>query len=87
MADAAEKHDLPEDIAAMSFEQALGELEDIVRQLESGERLLDDAIDAYERGALLKRHCESKLRQAQARVEKISIGGDGAPQAEPADIS
>lgn len=87
MADATEKTELPEDIAAMSFEAALGELEDIVRQLESGERLLDDAIDAYERGALLKRHCETKLRQAQTRVEKISIGGDGAPQADPADIS
>jgi exodeoxyribonuclease VII small subunit len=90
MADAKAKAgsdgDLPDDIAAMSFEQALAELEDIVRQLESGERLLDDAIGAYERGAQLKRHCELKLRQAQVRVERISLAADGTPRAEPADI-
>jgi exodeoxyribonuclease VII small subunit len=74
----------PPDIGALSFEDALGELEQIVRRLETGNAKLDEAIGAYERGALLKRHCEAKLREAQARVEKIVIGGDGAPAAEQA---
>ena len=44
------------------------------------------ALEAYERGALLKRHCEAKLVQAQARVEKISLAADGTPQTEPAEV-
>ena len=79
MADAV----LPPDIAAMSFEEALQELEQIVKRLESGSGKLNEAITAYERGALLKRHCESKLREAQARVDKIVIGADGSPTTEP----
>jgi exodeoxyribonuclease VII small subunit len=86
MAKAPDAADLPADIAALSFEQALAELETIVQQLERGDRALDDAIEAYSRGALLKRHCESKLRDAQARVDKISLAADGTPRAEPADI-
>lgn len=74
------------DIAKMSFEDALEELETIVRDLESGSRKLDDAIDAYERGALLKKHCEEKLRAAQTRIDKISLGPDGTPETEPAEI-
>ena len=70
---------LPPDIAAMSFETALAELEAIVKRLEAGNAKLDDAISAYERGALLKRHCDAKLREAQARVDKIVMGADGAP--------
>jgi exodeoxyribonuclease VII small subunit len=77
------KVEIPADIAKMSFEDALAQLEDIVRNLEGGDSALDDAIAAYERGAALKRHCESKLRQAQARVEKISLGADGTPGTEP----
>ena len=74
---------LPPEIAALSFEDALGELEQIVRRLETGNAKLDEAIGAYERGALLKRHCEAKLREAQSRVEKIVVGADGAVAAEP----
>ena len=77
------KVEIPADIAKMSFEDALAQLEDIVRNLEGGDSALDDAIAAYERGAALKRHCESKLRQAQVRVEKISLGADGTPDTEP----
>ncbi|MBT5945538.1 MAG: exodeoxyribonuclease VII small subunit [Rhodospirillaceae bacterium] len=77
------KVEIPADIAKMSFEDALAQLEEIVRNLEGGDSALDDAIAAYERGAALKRHCESKLRQAQARVEKISLGADGTPDTEP----
>ena len=77
---------IPTDIAALSFEDALSELEQIVRRLESGAGKLDDAIAAYERGALLKRHCEAKLREAQARVDKIVIGTDGKPATEPVSL-
>jgi exodeoxyribonuclease VII small subunit len=76
---------IPADIAKLSFEDALAQLEGIVRNLEGGDSALDDAIAAYERGAALKRHCEAKLRQAQARVEKISLGTDGTPETEPVD--
>lgn len=74
------------DIAKMSFEEALAELEQIVRTLESGQGKLDEAIGAYERGAALKAHCESKLKDAQAKIEKIQIGPDGAAKSEPTDL-
>ena len=64
-------------IEAMSFEDALDELKEIVAHLEAGEGKLDEAIEAYERGAALKRHCEAKLREAQEKIEKISLGPGG----------
>ena len=73
----------PPDIAKLSFEDALAELEKIVRTLEDGRGKLEDSIKAYERGALLKRHCEAKLREAQAKVDKIVIGPDGKPGTAP----
>jgi exodeoxyribonuclease VII small subunit len=76
----------PPELAAMSFEEALAELEQIVRRLEGGNGKLDEAITAYERGALLKRHCETKLREAQARVDKIVMGADGQAAMEPAHL-
>jgi exodeoxyribonuclease VII small subunit len=77
---------VPADIAAMSFEDALSELEQIVRRLEGGQVKLDEAILSYERGAQLKRHCERKLNEAQQRVDRIVIGPDGAVTAEPAEL-
>ena len=77
---------VPQDIAKLSFEEALAELEQIVRRLEGGAGKLDEAIQSYERGALLKRHCEAKLREAQARVDKIVVGPDGGIAAEPAKL-
>lgn len=77
---------VPADIAKLSFEEALEELRSIVGRLESGEGKLDDAITAYERGALLKRHCEAKLREAQEKIEKISLKADGSVGTEPFDI-
>lgn len=65
------------DIAALSFEEALAELEKLVRRLEDGKAGLDDAMAAYERGSLLKKHCEIKLRAVQARIEKISFESGG----------
>jgi len=78
--------DLPPDISALSFEEALAELEVIVRQLEEGKGRLDQAIDAYSRGAQLKRHCETKLAEAQAKVERIVMGPDGSVSAQPTEI-
>ena len=74
------------DIATMSFEDALAELEQIVRRLEAGQVKLDDAIQCYERGAQLKRHCEQKLNEAQQRVDRIVVGADGTIAAEPAKL-
>lgn len=77
---------IPADIAKLNFEDALAELEAIVRQLEEGKGKLEDAIKAYARGAALKRHCEAKLAEARAKVEKIVLGPEGARGLEPADI-
>ena len=77
---------LSAELAAMSFEDALAELEQIVRRLEAGQVKLDDAILFYERGAQLKRHCEQKLNEVQQRVDRIVIGPDGAIAAEPAKL-
>ena len=69
---------LQADIAALSFEDALGELERIVRGLEGGQQKLEDAITCYERGASLRRHCESKLAEAEMRVQAIVERADGS---------
>jgi exodeoxyribonuclease VII small subunit len=66
------------DISALSFEDALAALEAIVRNLESGQQKLEDAITAYERGAALKKHCEAKLAEAEARVQAIVARADGS---------
>ena len=79
------------DLSTMSFEDALAELERIVQGLEGGKQRLEDAIGAYERGAALRAHCETKLREAEMRVERIVTGrntGQGASpevRAEPMD--
>ncbi len=68
----------PSDIKEMTFEDALAELKQIVERLEKGEGKLDEAIQAYERGAHLKRHCEQKLKEAEAKIEKIRVSGSGS---------
>ncbi len=75
------------DIAGLSFEQALGELEKIVAELESGQAPLERSIEMYERGAALKAHCEKRLEAARLRVEKIVVGPQGSVGAEPAEFS
>lgn len=77
-----------DDIAALSFEQALQELEKIVSELESGRAELERSIDMYERGAKLKAHCEARLAAARLRVDRIVVGPDGqAAGLEPAEFS
>ena len=77
-----------EDVKAMSFEQALDALEKIVDDLERGDVALDQSIRIYERGEALKRRCEELLRQAEARVEKITLDSTGKPAGtEPLDVN
>ena len=65
------------DIAALSFEEAMAALEQVVARLESGQVSLEDSIDLYTRGTALKAHCEAKLKGAQARIEKITLDENG----------
>ena len=65
------------DIAALSFEDALRTLEDIVRKLEGGEVPLDSSIALYERGEKLRQHCQARLDAAQLKIEQIIAGADG----------
>lgn len=71
------------DVSTLSFEDALAELEQIVRGLENGQQKLADAIDAYERGAALRKHCETKLTEAEARVAAIVQNADGSLSTRP----
>jgi exodeoxyribonuclease VII small subunit len=68
-----------EDVKALPFEKALAELEQIVGQLEKGSVPLEESIAIYERGEALKKHCEALLRNAEMRIEKITLGQDGNP--------
>lgn len=67
------------DIATMPFEAAMRELESIVSGLEKGEVSLEDSIRLYERGEALKMRCEALLKEAEMRIEKITLGADGKP--------
>lgn len=69
----------------LSFEDALQELEGIVKKLETGEAPLEDSIKSYERGVALKKHCESKLRDAELKIEKINVEPDGSLSTSPLD--
>jgi exodeoxyribonuclease VII small subunit len=74
------------DIKDMSFERALKELESIVTRLEKGDVELEESIAIYERGEVLKEHCDRLLRQAEAKVEKLTFAADGSPKGtEPLD--
>lgn len=74
---------LPQEIQALSFEQALEQLRDLVGTLERGEASLEDSIKAYERGSQLRSHCEAKLKDASAKIEMISQKADGSVGTEP----
>ncbi len=68
------------DIHEMSFERALKELESIVGRLERGDVELEESITIYERGEALKEHCDRLLKQAEAKVEKLTFANDGTPK-------
>jgi exodeoxyribonuclease VII small subunit len=76
------------DVACLSFEKALAELESIVQKLERGDVALEESVAFYERGEALKRRCEDLLRQAEARVDKITLDTSGKPTGtEPLDVN
>jgi len=75
------------DVKKLPFERAIDELESIVKRLEEGKVPLEESVAIYERGEVLKRRCEELLRQAEARVEKITLNADGKPTgSEPLDV-
>lgn len=76
---------IPDDIAALNFEDALSALEEIVRKLETGQVSLEESIDIYTRGTLLRQHCDFKLKDASARIEKITRSQDGSLSVTPLD--
>ena len=78
---------IPADIAALPFEEALKRLEEIVGQLEGGQVSLEKSIEIYEAGNHLRAHCESLLKNAESRIEKITLSASGAPKGvEPLDV-
>jgi exodeoxyribonuclease VII small subunit len=75
------------DVKKLSFERAMEELESIVKRLEDGKVPLEESVAIYERGEALKRRCEELLRQAEARVDKITTDSSGQPTGtEPLDV-
>ncbi len=82
---AKDKDSFPEDITAMAFEAALAELESVVAKLEGGQVPLEESIDMYTRGSVLKRYCEEKLAAAQARVDKVVVA-DGKVSVVESDL-
>ncbi|MGO9698540.1 MAG: exodeoxyribonuclease VII small subunit [Xanthobacteraceae bacterium] len=83
--DPADQND--RDVGQLSFERAIEELESIVKRLEEGRVPLEESVAIYERGEALKRRCEDLLRQAEARVQKITLDAAGNPTGtEPLDV-
>ena len=75
------------DVGKLPFERAIEELESIVKRLEDGKVPLEESVAIYERGEALKRRCEDLLRQAEARVQKITLDASGNPTGtEPLDV-
>ncbi|MEP2892002.1 exodeoxyribonuclease VII small subunit [Tateyamaria sp.] len=66
-------------VEEMSFEEAMAELEQVLGQLERGDVALDASISLYERGNMLKKRCETKLKEAEEKVAAITLDGDGTP--------
>jgi exodeoxyribonuclease VII small subunit len=75
------------DVTTLSFERAIEELETIVKRLEEGKVPLEESVAIYERGEALKRRCEDLLRQAEARVEKITLSAGKPMGTEPLDVA
>ena len=73
------------DLSKLSFEEALVQLESIVRELEGGKIKLDDAVEAYEKATALKKFCEEKLKAAQLKIEKFNVSPEGVVSTEPLD--
>lgn len=75
-------------IEELSFEEAMAELDRVVSQLERGDVPLEQSISLYERGAALKSRCEAKLKEAEEKIEQLTLDGQGQPTGtKTADIS
>jgi exodeoxyribonuclease VII small subunit len=84
----ASRPDNDPSVDELPFEKALEQLEEIVRQLERGDVALDESVTIYERGEALKRRCEALLKQAEARIQRITLNADGRPEGvAPLDVS
>jgi len=87
MAQQSNQSDQNNDVGKLSFERAIEELESIVKRLEDGKVPLEESVAIYERGEALKRRCEDLLKQAEARVQKITLDANGNPTGtEPLDV-
>lgn len=75
------------DVAGLSFEEAMAELERVVERLDSGQTTLEEAIALYQRGDALRARCEALLKEAELRVQKITAAPDGSVSAEDADLA
>lgn len=75
--------DIPKDIQDLTFEQAMQELEETVKRLESGKVSLDESVSVYSRGIFLKRHCQFKLNEAEAKIDKLIVNKDGTVDTVP----
>ena len=73
-------------IEKISFEEALAELEEIVRKIDTGQESLANAVDSFERGVLLKKHCEKMLKDAKMKIEKITSSSDGILKTTEVDL-
>lgn len=81
------KVDIPPEIAALSFEEALDQLRALVGAVERGDAKLDEAIESYAKGTALRQHCQNKLAEAKAKIEQLTFGPDGQPNgAEPFEV-
>lgn len=67
-------------IENMSFEEALNELEEIVRKIDTGQESLAEAVGSFERGVILKNHCEKMLKEAKLKIEKITLNSENKPE-------
>lgn len=74
------------DLSSLTFEQALKEMETLIHLLEDGKTTLDQAIQAYERGAKLKNYCEEQLVKARSRVSQVMTSREGSPQLQPFEM-
>ena len=86
MAKKINKIEIPSDIQKLSFEESLLELEKIITKLEDGKVTLDESIDIYTWGSQLRVHCESKLKSAKEKIEKIVPLEDGSLESESIEI-
>jgi exodeoxyribonuclease VII small subunit len=75
-----------DDIAGLTYEAALAQLDALIQKLEGGSIPLEDAITAYDRGTRLARHCEELLDRTERRVTALMVGSDGRPAERPLEI-